>query len=422
MSTAATVRFDPQTQEFAWRAYEHYAELRREAPVHRLIQPDGTEIWLITRYRDARAALADPRFAKDPRTGVEAMRRARYLGPDERPRDDAPDMLFSDPPDHDRLRRLVSRAFTPRRIERLEPRVREIADGLLDAMAAAGGEVDLISAFAFPLPVTVICELLGVPVEDRDTFRRWTNDMLGSPRTEEQRQRALDAGEAMHRYLADLIARVAPHVRRGLGDDEQPSLLHGLIAASDDRDRLSDGELLEMLVLLLIAGHETTVNLIGNGMLALLRHPDQLRLLRERPQLLPQAIEELLRYDGPVERATFRHTTEDVDVGGIVIPRHSVVGVLIASADRDPERFPDPDRLDIERAPTGHVAFGHGRHFCLGAPLARLEGRIAIGSLLARFPHLRLTAPVADLRFRAAGILIRGLATLPVDLGSPRGA
>lgn len=415
MTSAITVRFDPQSQEFARRAYEHYAELRREAPVHRLLEPDGTEIWLVTRYEDARTALADRRLAKDPRGGPEAMRRARPRDPGKVPEEESLDLLFSDPPDHDRLRRLVGRAFTPRRVEGLRPRVQQLTDELLDRMRDQD-EADLIAAFAFPLPVTVICELLGIPVEDRDRFRAWTRDLGGAPRTPAEKLSMAVALQAMSRYVADRIAEVRPSVRSDLPEEDQPDLLHALIAASEDRDRLTDGELLEMVELLLLAGHETTVNLIGNGTLALLRHPDQLRLLRERPDLLPDAIEEVLRYDGPVERSTFRYTTEAVDVGGVTIPPQSVVCVVLAAADRDPGCFPDPDRLDLARTPNHHLAFGHGIHFCLGAPLARLEGQVAIGSLIAHFPRLELACPVDRLRFRAAGHLIRGLEALPVRL------
>ncbi|HEX4211947.1 MAG TPA: cytochrome P450 [Candidatus Dormibacteraeota bacterium] len=416
MSTAKTVEFDIQSQAFAWNAYEHYARLREEAPVQRLIQPGGTEVWLITRYDDARSALADPRLTKDFAANHEALIRGHFRRPEDRVEEQAPDMLFSDPPVHDRLRRLVSKAFTPRRVEHLRPRVQEIADQLLDGLAGTE-ETDLIGSFAFPLPVTVICELLGVPAGDRDRFRSWTNDLMSTRRDEEGLRRMEEADRAMNRYFADLVRETTPLVDAELPEERQPSLIHALIAASEDRDRLSEGELLQMLQLLLLAGHETTVNLIGNGTLALLRNPDQLRLLQDRPELLPGAIEELLRFDGPVERATLRFTREDVQVGDITIPAHSVVAIIIAAADHDPSHVVEPDRLDISRPPAQHLAFGHGIHFCLGAPLARLEGQVAIGSMLARFPDLRLARPVSDLRFRAAGILIRGLDQLPVHLG-----
>jgi cytochrome P450 len=416
MTTARTVEFDPQSQAFAWSAYEHYAQLREEAPVHHLIQPGGTEVWLITRYQDARAALADPRLTKDFSANREALVRGHFRRAEDEVVEEAPDLLSSDPPVHDRLRRLVSKAFTPRRVEHLRPRVQEITDQLLDRLGGME-ETDLITSFAFPLPVTVICELLGIPTSDRDRFRRWTNDFLSPRRDEEGLRRMREADRAMNRYFADLVAATTPVVDTLLPEDRQPSLLHALIAASEDRDRLSEGELLQMLELLLIAGHETTVNLIGNGTLALLQNPDQLQLLRRRPELLPGAIEELLRFDGPVERATLRFAQEDVQVGDITIPAQSVVAIVIAAADRDPDHAADPDRLDITRPPSQHLAFGHGIHFCLGAPLARLEGQIAIGSLLARFPDLELARPVADLRFRVAGFLIRGLEELPVRPG-----
>ncbi|MGH7911907.1 MAG: cytochrome P450 family protein [Candidatus Dormibacteraceae bacterium] len=421
MREAPIHRLDVASQEFAGHAYERYAELRDESPVIRLVQPDGTEVWLITRYADARAALADPRLSKDTRKGHQAMINAHFIPPGARPQEGEPGMLFADPPDHDRLRRLVGRAFTPRRIAQLEPRVDEITVALLDAMEAQSGnrrEVDLMADFALPLPITVICELLAVPAADRASVRYWTDQMLATAAG----PNPVDApppGESMYGYLARLAREAAPRVRRDLPQEAQPNLLHALIAATDDRDGLGPQELVEMLLLLLIAGHETTVNLIGNGMLALLRNPDQQRTLRSRPDLLPGAVEEFLRYDGPIERATFRHSLEPIELGDVIIPAQRVVGIVLASADHDPARFADPEMLDVTRPPAPHVALGHGIHFCLGAPLARLEGRIAFGRLLERFGEISLAEPGEPLRYRAAGHLSRGLATLPVRLGAP---
>jgi cytochrome P450 len=310
---------------------------------------------------------------------------------------------MSDPPDHTRLRRLVTKGFTPRRIDALAPRIQQITDELLDAMLAEPSRrADLVAAFAFPLPMTVICDLLGVPELDRDAFRRWSNEMVARTSPEAEAR----AYEEMPAYLAELIAakRARP------GDDLLSALIH---AADADGDRLSPEELIGMSVLLLIAGHETTVNLIGNGMRALFSHPDQLTALRADFGLLDGAIEEMLRYDGPVETCTDRLALEDVEIGGVTIPAGSTVLITMADADRDPARFKDPDRFDIRRDARGHIAFGHGLHYCLGAPLARLEGRIAFRTLLERCPDLAQDADEADLPWMP-GLLIRGVRRLPV--------
>jgi cytochrome P450 len=295
----------------------------------------------------------------------------------------------------------------------LRRRVQEIVDQLLDAMAPRG-EADLISAFAFPLPITVICELLGVPSEDRDDLRAWTRTMVVIPGTEEERERARQGALALQRYLSQLVAQRKAEVRTDLVDGVQPDLLSALIIARDEEGRLSERELVGTMNLLLFAGHETTANLIGNGMLALFRHPDQLRLLRERPELLPSAIEEFLRYEGPSQRGTFRVAMEDVRLSGVSIPAGSVVMVMIGSADRDSQRFADPDRLDITRASGEHLAFGHGIHYCLGAPLARMEGQVAFGALLSRFPDLALACAPEEVRRGPRSIFIRGVVALPV--------
>src|SRR6202012_4295940 len=316
-------------------------------------------------------------------------------------------MLSTDPPDHDRLRRLVTKAFTARRIERLRPRAAEITTSLLDAMPAAG-PVALLEAFAFPLPITVICELLGVPDSDRASFRAWTQAVLS---TGEAPAESGTAAMEMAGYFTALVADKRAHP----ADD----LLSALIAARDAGDGLSERELLGMLFLLLVAGHETTVNLIGSGTLALLRSPGELGRLRADPSLLPGAVEELLRYTSPVNHATFRFTAEAVEIGGSLLPAREPVLVAPAPANRDPGRYPAPDpvpaRLDGGRDAGGNLAFGHGIHYCLGAPLARMEGVIAFGALLSRFPGLTLAVPPESLRWRPS-TLIRGLETLPVRL------
>jgi cytochrome P450 len=385
---------------FVQNPYAVYQRLRAEGPVSRVIMPGGHPVWVITRYADSRAALADPRLIKDWRTlwpgNAAASLDDGFAALDTH-------MLSTDPPDHDRLRRLVTKAFTARRIERLRPRIAEITTSLLDAMPA-DGQIDLLEAFAFPLPITVICELLGVPDSDRASFHAWTQAVLSTG------EGSAESGTAAMEMAAYFTALVAAK-RTQPADD----LLSGLIVARDADDRLSERELLGMIFLLLVAGHETTVNLIGSGTLALLLSPGELARLRADPSLLPGAVEELLRYTSPVNHATFRFTAEAVEIGGTVIPAREAVLVALASANRDPDRYPAPDQLELGRDVGGNLAFGHGIHYCLGAPLARMEGEIAFGALLARFPGITLAVPPESLRWRPS-TLIRGLETLPVRL------
>jgi cytochrome P450 len=269
------------------------------------------------------------------------------------------------------------------------------------------GEMDLIDDYAFPLPITVIAELLGVPAEDRNKFREWSNAAVSGDTTQEYLEKIL----LPHmQAFTDYLRAMFEEKRKNPKDD----LISGLVRAEEAGDTLSEDELLGMVFLLLIAGHETTVNLIGNGVLALLQHPDQLQKLRDDPSLIKPAIEELLRYDGPVETSTERFAREDIAIGGTVIPKGEMVMVVLASADHDPERFTAPDALDITRAHNRHLAFGKGIHFCLGAPLARMEGQIAIGTLLRRMPELRLADPPESLTWRP-GMVLRGLKGLPVE-------
>jgi cytochrome P450 len=394
-------------EDFLADPHALYRVLRDERPVARAVTPLGLRVWLVTRHADAREALNDPRLSKDGGRFMELLDR-HSVAPDKRMAfadSLAGHMLNSDPPDHTRLRKLVNRAFTVRSISRMRPRIEAIAHALADDMearATAGdGSVDLLDTFAFPLPMTVICELLGVPDGERDAFRRWSNTLLSAGTAQERGA----AGAAMAEFLARLVADKATNP----GDD----MLSAIVQATDDADRLSPREATSMAFLLLVAGHETTVNLIGNGVLALLTHPEQLAELRADPGLTPAAVEEFLRFDGPVNLATLRYTTEPVAISGTEIPAGEVVMVALTAADRDAERYPDPDVLDLHRDTGQHVAFGYGIHHCLGAPLARLEGEIAFRTLLDRFPDLALAAEPETLAWRSS-TLIRGLTSLPV--------
>ncbi|WP_241838097.1 cytochrome P450 family protein [Streptomyces sp. CB03234] len=401
------------TWEFATDPYPAYAWLREHAPVHRTKLPSGVEAWLVTRYADARQALADQRLSKNPAHHDEPAHAKGKTGiPGERKAELMTHLLNIDPPDHTRLRRLVSKAFTPRRVAEFAPRVQELTDRLIDNFATKGS-ADLIHEFAFPLPIYAICDMLGVPREDQDDFRDWAGMMIrhgGGPRGGVAR-----SVKKMRGYLAELIHRKREGLRQG-GDDD---LISGLIRASDHGEHLTENEAAAMAFILLFAGFETTVNLIGNGVYALLRNPDQ----RERLQtslaagergLLETGVEELLRYDGPVELATWRFATEPLTIGGERIAAGDPVLVVLAAADRDPERFAEPDVLDLARRDNQHLGYGHGIHYCLGAPLARLEGQTALATLLTRLPDLRLAVDPADLRWRG-GLIMRGLRTLPVE-------
>ncbi|PJN36239.1 cytochrome P450 [Streptomyces sp. CB02959] len=386
-------------EDFIADPYPYYAKLRAQGPVHRVRTPYGQEAWLVVGHEAVRAALADPRLGKD----WSSANLQRVAG------DETPlftNMLDADPPHHTRLRKLVAKEFTSRRVEALRPRVQRITDELLDAMLAApDGRADLIEALAFPLPMTVICELLGVPSMDRDAFRAWSHELV-SPTSPEAAQQAV---QEMSAYLTTLVEAL----RREPGD----GLLSDLVRTSDeDGDRLSHEEVIGTAFLLLVAGHETTVNLISNGVRALLEHPAQLAAVRADDGLVDNTVEEMLRYDGPVETATWRCAAEPVELGGTVIPTGSAVLISLASASRDPERFAGADDFDITRDPRGHAAFGHGIHFCLGAPLARLEGRIALRSLLDRCPGLALDS-AADAPAWRPGLLMRAMDRLPIHWG-----
>ncbi|SFQ35123.1 Cytochrome P450 [Actinomadura madurae] len=384
------------SRTFSEDPYAVYAELRESGPVHPIDFPPGATAFLVVDHEHGRAALNDPRLSKDSAHSAVPVNGEMFFGGT---------MLAMDPPDHTRMRGLVAKAFTARRVERLRPRVEEIAGALLDGVAARG-EADLIEDLAVPLPIQVICEMLGVPASDRGRFREWTAVLTVPALTAGARAHRREVARAFTGYLGEVIAE-----RRARPEED---LVSALIAARDGDAALTEAEMVNSIGLLLIAGHETTVNLIGNGVLALLRAPGQLDLLRRRPELLPSAVEELLRFDGPLAWASQRIALEDMEIAGTPIPKGAWVHVSLGAADRDPAVFEAPDRLDVTRAPKRHVAFGHGIHFCLGAPLARLEGQIAIGGLLDRFPGLALAVPPADLRHHRTGSIVRGLVSLPV--------
>ncbi|WP_405580817.1 cytochrome P450 [Streptomyces sp. NBC_01092] len=375
--------------------YDVYRRLREAAPVHRIAGPDGSPAWLVTRYGDVREALADPRLSLDKRHAAPGTYRGLALPPAL----DA-NLLNMDPPDHTRIRRLVGRAFTTRRVDQLRTPIRQTADRLLDALGPHG-TTDLIASYAAPLPITVICDLLGVPDQHRRDFREWT-DALVAP-DPARPQAAKESVVAMLGFFTRLLA----DKRKEPADD----LLSDLIAVRDEGDRLSEDELMSLAFLILFAGYENTVQLIGNAVLALLRHPEQLAALREDPARIAAAVEEFHRFEGPALLAIRRFPTEDMTIGGVPVPAGETVLLSPAAANRDPARFPDPDRLDLSRDASGHLALGHGVHHCLGAPLARAETEIALTALLERFPELILQDE--NIRWRRS-LRARGLLALPV--------
>jgi cytochrome P450 len=403
MTSAEPIVYNPYLPGVRADPYPHYADLRRDAPVH--WSPAG--FWVFTRYRDGTAILTDRSFAMtEPREWGNASTFEYESAAFERVVESLSRMmLFKNPPDHTRLRGLVSKAFTARAVEGLRGRVREIVDELLSAVRKSG-RMDLIADLAYPLPAMVIAEMLGVPVEDRGRFRAWSRDLaptIDPMILPDQLERAAAAIEQFADYFAHLVAarRAAPRA----------DLLSAMIAAEEQGDKLSQDELVANAMLLLNAGHETTTNLIGNGTLALLRNPGELDRLRRDPALLPGAVEEILRYDSPVQMTGRSARTERVVGGATIEPGHQVV-VLIGSANHDPERFADPERLDIARGDDEHLSFGGGSHYCLGASLARLEGQIAIGAIVSELPKLRLATEEPEWR---ETLTLRGLKSLPVE-------
>jgi cytochrome P450 len=386
--------------------YPFYAHLRAESPVSAVTLADKRTAWLVTRYDDVVNVLRDHRFAKDRfRTlNRDQLRMEPWIPKMFKPL--AHNMLDQDPPDHTRLRPLVQKVFTPRLVESLRGRIQSLTEGLLDAVRPRG-HMDLIRDYALPLPSTVIAEILGIPVADRHKFHRWSSAILSSDMSRWQVLKMFPSMAAFLRYIRKLIASC----RRTSGYD----LASMLVAAEEAGDKLSEDELLAMIFLLLLAGHETTVNLIGNGTLALLQNPAQLEKLRNDRGLTKSAVEELLRFDSPLETATERFAREDVAAAGTTIPQGSLVLAVLASANRDDRQFRDPDVLNLAREDNKHVAFGLGIHYRLGAPLARLEGQSAFNTLLRFAPGLRLAVPAQKLRWKR-GLVLRGLKSLPVVL------
>ncbi|MFC5805107.1 cytochrome P450 family protein [Streptomyces formicae] len=398
------------TPEYRRNPHPVYAHLRDTAPVCPMKPPHGNETYLITRYEDARAALSDPRLSKDMYGAMDAYR--SIFGDSSVALDD--NMLNSDPPKHTRLRKLVNSEFTPRRVEALRGQIQDIVGRLLDACPTRE-PVDLLPAFAFPLPITVICELLGVPPDERSRMQELSTTVAQTGFSEESKRAQQKAEEDLHAYFTDLIARK----RSRPGDD----LLSALTAAQDSDGGLTGNELVSTAFLLMFAGHKTTAYLIGNAVYHLLAHPAQLRAVQEDPELIAPAVEELVRFEGSVESATFRYATEDVEISGTRIPKGALVQIALTSANRDPRKFDDPDEFDVRRpgnAQNAHLGFGHGSHYCLGAPLARLETQLALTGLFSRFPRVALADPAREAPWMEVPFpAFRGLAELPVVLEPP---
>src|SRR3954453_2939626 len=404
MTVTEPLAFNPFDPGFRVNPYPTYRRLLAEDPVHRT--PFG--MLALSRYRDCAAILRDHRSSSDASNSNMYKQFMQGRNPEEvfgalagmRP------FLFMDPPDHTRLRALVQKAFTPKTVENLRPRIQELVDDLM-APVMDRGSMDVIEDLAYPLPVRVITEMLGVPLEDHDTFKGWSRELAGAldpdfATPDDVAQRRERAASAFVEYFQGLIAER----RRTLRDD----LLSALIAAEDEGNKLSEKELLSTLILLLVAGHETTVNLIANGVLALARHPDQLQRLRDDPVLVRTAVEEVLRYDPPVQ-FTARVALESMDLDGTTLEQGGQAILLIAAANRDPEQFNNPDTFDVGRQDNRHLSFGLGAHFCLGAPLARAEGQVTLETLSRHVGDLRLHVEQPEYK---ENIVLRGLAALPV--------
>jgi cytochrome P450 len=379
-----------------------FHRMRAQAPVYRFVGPQtGRSFWFLTRYADVQRALHDPDIGREVDRLPDELAATHRQWQDDGLQVLRRSVLNLDPPDHTRLRRLMTPAFGARTVAAMRPRIEEITAGLIDAAADSDGGFDLIEAVALPLPILVIAELLGIPIDDRAQFRGWVDDLLRTTDQDQVRNSAME-------FVGYINERIEQR-RAQPGED----LLSQLIQAEEDGDRLDHTELLSSVFLLLIAGHETTVNLIGNGMLELLRHPDQLARLRAQPELIDSAVEEILRFNGPVGHSAMQFAMADVDFDGVRIPHGDIVVPVLLAANRDPAVFPEPDTFDLGRSPNRHLGFGHGIHFCLGAPLARLEGRIAIDALLRRFPDLAFAVDPSELEWNSS-MFLRGVRRLPL--------
>lgn len=387
------------TATYQLNPYAEYARIRALTPLYPTTLPDGTAVLLLTRYADVVLALKDARLVKNINNARTASWLSRLLQSVFR----GTNMLRADPPDHTRLRKLASEAFKPKYIAQMRDSITTIAQQCIDRVIDKG-QMDLIHDFALPLPITVITQMLDVPVSDHAKFYVWSNAIIASGTLSSERPAVGRQVLPLVLYMRKLIAQR----RKNLGDD----LVSQLIVANYEGNKLSDAELISTTILLLIAGHETTVNLIGNGMLALLQHPAQYAWLQQHPAHIPVAIEEMLRYANPVQLVN-RYASVDMQIAGVPIARGTHLQLLLASANHDDQWLADVDAFDVTRDESKHMAFSQGIHYCLGAPLARLEGEVAVATLLARLPQLQLAGTVADLRWRSA-IELRGLTALPV--------
>ena len=406
MTTEMTEALERVPDDFMQRPYEILQRFRDAGPVHHVTFPHGADVWLVTRYDDVRALLQDPRVFKDGTRMNEMF--ARHTGTyveDEKPDvgfDDelSQHMLNSDPPRHTRLRSLVSKAFTLRRMEAFRPRINQLVGEMLDAIENRD-DVDLVGEYAQPLPIVIICDVLGIPFEDREQFQQWAVELVGAGHPPEVVQAASDS-------VTEYGRQVINEKRKNPGDD----MVSALVAGAEGGDRLTDDELVAMIFLFTVAGHITSQHTLSNGILSLLSNPDQLAKLRSDLSIMPQAIDELMRYDGGVGVATFRFTSEEIEVADTVIPKDQILALSILSAHRDDRRFPNANMLDLDRRPNGVLGFGHGPHFCIGQPLAKIQTDVALTQLLTRFPDLRMTADPSTFGWEQS-TLLRGLLKLP---------
>ena len=406
MTTELTEALDRIPDDFMQRPYEILEPYRKAGRVHHVVFPHGADVWLVTRYADVRALLQDTRVSKDGTRMNEMF--ARHTGTyveDEKPDvgfDDelSQHMLNSDPPRHTRLRSLVSKAFTLRRMEAFRPRIQQLVDEMLDTLEGRD-DVDLVEEYAQPLPIVIICDVLGIPFEDRERFQQWAVELVGAGHPPE-------VVEAASKNVIEYGHSIIDRKRKNPGDDMVSAMLEG----TETGDRLTDDELVAMIFLYTVAGHITSQHTLSNGILSLLSHPDQLARLRSDLSIMPQAIDELMRYDGGVGVATFRFTAEDIEIGDTVVPKNNILALSMLSAHRDDAQFPDANKLDLDRRPNGVLGFGHGPHFCIGQPLAKIQTDIALTRLLERFPDLRMTTDPSSLEWEPS-TLLRGMHHLP---------